>query len=63
MQAILAHDPERAHSPMRDHVNLLGGQPVGLSRSLQVTARSLGMQIALICISDLRSGDLVWNLS
>ena len=24
MQAILAHDPERAHSTMRDHVNLLG---------------------------------------
>lgn len=24
MQAILAHDPERAHSAMRDHVNLLG---------------------------------------
>jgi DNA-binding GntR family transcriptional regulator len=23
-QAILAHDPERAHSTMRDHVNLLG---------------------------------------
>jgi DNA-binding GntR family transcriptional regulator len=24
MEAILAHDPERAHSSMRDHVNLLG---------------------------------------
>lgn len=24
MQAILAHDPERAHNTMRDHVNLLG---------------------------------------
>jgi DNA-binding GntR family transcriptional regulator len=24
MQAILAHDPERAHSAMRNHVNLLG---------------------------------------
>jgi DNA-binding GntR family transcriptional regulator len=24
MQAILAHDPERAHATMRDHVNLLG---------------------------------------
>jgi DNA-binding GntR family transcriptional regulator len=24
MEAILAHDPERAHSAMRDHVNLLG---------------------------------------
>ena len=24
MQAILAHDPERAHNAMRDHVNLLG---------------------------------------
>ena len=24
MQAILAHDPDRAHSTMRDHVNLLG---------------------------------------
>ena len=24
MQAVLAHDPERAHSAMRDHVNLLG---------------------------------------
>jgi DNA-binding GntR family transcriptional regulator len=24
MQAILAHDPDRAHSAMRDHVNLLG---------------------------------------
>ena len=24
MQAILAHDPERAHCTMRDHVNLLG---------------------------------------
>ena len=24
MEAILAHDPERAHSTMRDHVNLLG---------------------------------------
>jgi DNA-binding GntR family transcriptional regulator len=24
MRAILAHDPERAHSTMRDHVNLLG---------------------------------------
>jgi DNA-binding GntR family transcriptional regulator len=24
MQAILAHDPEQAHSAMRDHVNLLG---------------------------------------
>ncbi len=24
MQAILAHDSERAHSAMRDHVNLLG---------------------------------------
>jgi DNA-binding GntR family transcriptional regulator len=24
MQAILAHDSERAHSTMRDHVNLLG---------------------------------------
>ncbi|OPY94539.1 transcriptional regulator [Bradyrhizobium sacchari] len=24
MQAILAHDPERAHSAMRDHVSLLG---------------------------------------
>jgi DNA-binding GntR family transcriptional regulator len=24
MQAILAHDPERAHGTMRDHVNLLG---------------------------------------
>ena len=24
MQAILAHDPERAHAAMRDHVNLLG---------------------------------------
>jgi len=24
MQAILAHDPERAYSTMRDHVNLLG---------------------------------------
>ncbi|HWK46917.1 MAG TPA: GntR family transcriptional regulator [Stellaceae bacterium] len=24
MQAILAHDPERAHKAMRDHVNLLG---------------------------------------
>ena len=24
MQAILAHDSERAHATMRDHVNLLG---------------------------------------
>ncbi len=24
MEAILAHDPGRAHSTMRDHVNLLG---------------------------------------